>query len=127
MAKILALDDVPDAGHLIKRILAGRGHDVSVFTEEKDALAYARSHHVDLAILDIKLKTMSGIEVLKELKTIAPGIRAIMLTGYPTEETERAAFERGADRYCSKPLDTEELEWIVDEVLMLPPRGSGGD
>ena len=68
MAKILALDDVQDAGNLIKRILERKGHEVLVFTEEEDALKYARAHPVDLAILDIKLKKMSGVEVLEELK-----------------------------------------------------------
>ncbi len=55
MAKILVLDDVLDAGILIKRILERKGYEVSVFTDEEDALNYARSNDVDLAILDIRV------------------------------------------------------------------------
>ena len=68
MANILALDDVQDAGNLIKRILERKGHTVIPFTEEEDAIAYVESNAVDLAILDIKLKKMSGVEVLEELR-----------------------------------------------------------
>ncbi len=117
MSKILALDDVLDAGTLIKRILERKGHEVLVFTEEEDALQYARTRPVDLAILDIKLKKMSGVEVLEEMKKINPSIRAIMLTGYPTMETARESLKLGADEYCVKPIDIDELEEKVAAVL----------
>jgi DNA-binding NtrC family response regulator len=117
MAKILVLDDVLDAVNLIKRILQRKGHEVSPFTEEEDALTYARSNEVDLAILDIKLKKMSGVEVLEELKKISPSIKAIMLTGYPTIETARESLKLGASEYCVKPIDKEELEEKVADVL----------
>ena len=68
MAKVLILDDVLDAVNLMKRIIKATGHQVVGFTEEEEALNYARSHPVDLAILDIKLKKISGSEVLEELK-----------------------------------------------------------
>ena len=117
MAKILALDDVLDAVNLIKRILQRKGHEVITFTEEEEALNYARSNEVDLAILDIKLKKISGVEVLEELKKIAPSIRVIMLTGYPTIETARESLKLGASEYCVKPIDKDELEEKVADVL----------
>ena len=117
MAKILVLDDVLDAVNLIKRILKGTGHEVVGFTEEEDALNYARSNSVDLAILDIKLKKITGLEVLEDLKKIAPSVRAIMLTGYPSLETARAALKLGAAEYCVKPIDNDELEEKVAGVL----------
>ena len=117
MAKILVLDDVLDAGNLVKRILQKKGHEVFVFTEEEDALSHAQSFDVDLAILDIKLKKMNGVEVLEELKKIAPTMRAIMLTGYPTMETARESLKLGANEYCVKPIDKDELEEKVAGVL----------
>ena len=117
MAKILVLDDVLDAVILIKRILQKKGHEVFTFTEEEDALNYARSNKVDLAILDIKLKKMSGVEVLEQLKKMDPAIRAIMLTGYPTMETARESLKLGANEYCVKPIDKDELEEKVAGVL----------
>ena len=117
MAVILALDDVQDATILIGKILKKKGHDVHTFTEEEDAINFARDNSVDLAILDIKLKKMSGVEVLAELKKIQPDMHAIMLTGYPTVETAREAISLGADEYCVKPIDRDELEEKVEKVL----------
>lgn len=124
MANILVLDDVADASVMIKRMLSRKGHNVEAFTEEQQAIAHAREHPVDLAILDIKLLKMSGLEVLAELRRIAPGMRAIMLTGYPTLETARQALELGADSYCVKPIDKDELEAAVASVLAGSPAGS---
>jgi DNA-binding NtrC family response regulator len=117
MAEILALDDVQDATVLIGKILTKKGHNVHTFTDEDEAIAYAKANRIDLAILDIKLKKMSGIEVLGLLKTVAPEMRAIMLTGYPTVGTAREAISLGADEYCVKPIDREELEEKVEKVL----------
>jgi DNA-binding NtrC family response regulator len=120
MARILVLDDVEDAVILIQRILVRKGHQVIGFTDELQAIAYARSNEVDLLILDIKLKKLSGIEVLEEIKKANPGVKAVMLTGYPTLETAREAKELGAQEYCVKPVEKEELEEKVAHVLGLP-------
>ncbi len=117
MAEILVLDDVQDAVILIRKILERKGHSVHAFTEEEEAISFAGSNHVDLAILDIKLKKMSGIQVLEQLKQIAPAMKAIMLTGYPTIETAREALELGAGEYCVKPIDKQELEEKVAQIL----------
>jgi len=121
MAKILILDDILDAANLIKRILEKGGHEVAAFTEEDDALEHARHHSVDLAVLDIKLKKMSGLVVLAELKKLNPSLRAIMLTGYPTIETARESKTLGAGEYCVKPIDADELEDRVASVLAGDP------
>ena len=117
MAAILVLDDVLDATILIGKILTKKGHLVHTFTEEDAALQFARMETVDLAILDIKLQKMSGVEVLALMKQICPDMHAIMLTGYPTVETARGAISLGADEYCVKPIDRQELEDKVEKVL----------
>ena len=116
MATVLVLDDERDACELIDRILSS-SHEVKTFTEEDEAIAYAANNPVDLAILDIKLKTMSGVDVLAKLKEGAPSIKAIMLTGYPTVETARRSITLGADEYLVKPIDIDELEAKVKAVL----------
>jgi DNA-binding NtrC family response regulator len=121
MGKILVLDDILDAGVMIKRILERQGHQVTVFTDEEEALAYSRSAPVDVAILDIRLKKMSGLDVLEELKKISPQTQVIMLTGYPTLETARQAQDWGAFDYCVKPLDKDELEEKVANALAAGP------
>jgi DNA-binding NtrC family response regulator len=117
MAYILVLDDELDAVVLIKRIFEEKGHRVFGFTEEEEAIAYARANRVDLAIIDIRLKKILGVEVLEELKKIAPQIRAVLLTGYPTLESAQKAFELGVSEYLVKPVDIEELEEKVENIL----------
>ncbi|MEW5743832.1 MAG: response regulator [Nitrospirota bacterium] len=117
MAKIVVLDDIAEAVTLIRKILERKGHEVVGFTEEEEAIAYAQAHAVDLAILDIKLKKMSGIEVLAEIRKVNPAVKVIMLTGYPTLETAKDAVRLGASEYCVKPFEKEELEEKVADVL----------
>jgi DNA-binding NtrC family response regulator len=117
MANILVLDDVQDVATMLKAILEAGGHKVFAFTEEQDAIEHARSHPTDLAILDIKLKRISGIEILEELKKIDPNIHVMILTGYPTLESARASIRLGAEEYCVKPIEIDELEQKVAAIL----------
>ena len=117
MSNIMVLDDVEDAGAMIKRILERKGHVVSVFTEEQEALDYAQNQEMDIAILDIKLKKMNGVEVLKHIKQARPDIDVLMLTGYPTLETAKEAMGSGAKEYLVKPIDKNELEEKIQSIL----------
>ena len=121
MGDILVLDDVMDAGIMIKRLLERKGHRVFVYTEEEEALRHFGSNPVDVAILDIRLKKMSGVEVLEEITKRSPQTKVIMLTGYPTVETARRAQQLGAFDYCIKPIDKEELEEKVANALEAKP------
>lgn len=117
MAHIFVLDDVLDAAVLTQRILSKKGHQVTIFTDEQEAMQYVTENQVDLAILDINLKKTNGLGVLEELRRADPKIRVIMLTGYPTIETARQALRLGATDYCVKPIDKSELEQKVSAAL----------
>jgi DNA-binding NtrC family response regulator len=117
---ILVLDDVQDAAVLVSRILKRKGYTVHMFTDEDEAIAFAREQSLDLAIMDMKLRKMDGVEVLRELKRVQPDVRVMILTGYPTVETARRAEELGAFAYCVKPIDKTELENKVAEALGKP-------
>ncbi len=116
MKRILILDDEKDACMLMERILRP-SYEVVSFTEAKDALDYARAHEVDLAVLDLKLKETTGIQVLEELRKDRPDLKALILTGYPTVQTAHEAITLGAFDYLTKPLDIDQLEAKIKEVL----------
>ena len=122
MAIVATLDDVYDEGILIQRILKRKGHTVHPFTEEEDFLSFIKKEPIDMAILDMKLKKLSGVEVLEETKKISPAIKVIMLTGYPTIETAQQCLQLGADEYLVKPIDIYELEDKVEAVLGMTTR-----
>ncbi len=117
MARIIAVDDVEDACLLLKKILERKGHEVFTFTDEDEAIEFASQNPVELAILDIKLKRMIGVELLAELRKILPSLKAVMLTGYPSVETARDSLEKGASEYLVKPVDKHELEETVEAIL----------
>ncbi len=117
MASILVLDDVLDSAVMIERILARRGYEVHVFTDEDEALRFAGMNRPDLAIVDMKLRKMDGVEVLTELRRRWPELAVIILTGYPTAESVRQVMARGALAYCIKPIDKTELEQTVARGL----------
>ena len=117
MTQILVLDDVQEAVDAVRRVLERRGYEVDGFTDEDAAIDHVNNHPVDLAILDIKLKKMDGVQVLGKLKKIQPSIKVIMLTGYPTHATVEEAMGLGANAYCMKPIDRSEIESKVAEVL----------
>jgi len=116
MALILVLDDEKDACELMERVLSP-AHEVVSFTEEDEAIQYVKDNPVDLAILDIKLKKMSGVDVLDVLRKTRPEGKALMLTGYPTLKTAEQAITLGAYDYLTKPLDVDHLEAKVEEAL----------
>lgn len=117
MARILVLDDVLDAGILIRRILEKKGHVVHVFHDEDEALRFTEKNPVDLAILDMNLRKMDGLAVLREMQKLLPGLPAIMLTGLPDADLAKQAFALGAVAYCAKPIDKDRLEEQVAEAL----------
>ena len=118
MARILVLDDVLDAGILIQRILQKKGHVVHVFRDEDEALRFTEKNPVDLAILDMNLRKMDGLDVLAEMQKSLPRLSAIMLTGLPDVDMARQAFALGAVAYCAKPIDKERLEERVAQALL---------
>ncbi|MBU2537369.1 MAG: response regulator [Proteobacteria bacterium] len=118
MAQILVLDDVEDAGILIRRILQKKGHVVHVFHDEDEALRFTEKNPVDLAILDMNLPKMDGLDVLCEMQKSLPNLPAIMLTGLPDIKTAQQAFALGATAYCAKPIDKDRLEERVADALM---------
>jgi len=117
MARILILDDVPEAVKAIQIIVEKKGHEVFGYTEEDEAVEHIRAHPTDLAILDIKLKHRDGIEVLEEMKKIRPDLKTIMLTGYPTHRSAAESTRLGADAYCIKPIDRKDLEDKIEGLL----------
>jgi DNA-binding NtrC family response regulator len=113
MADIIVLDDMIDAAVLVQKILTRQGHVVHAFSEEDDFLTHLESSPVDLAILDINLKKMSGLDVLEMIKRRKPRVRVVMLTGFPSLETAKEAIALGASAYCVKPVDVKNLENTV--------------
>jgi DNA-binding response OmpR family regulator len=114
---ILVVDDEPNFLELMKSALGKRGFDVNTASNGPDALKLLETELFDFALLDLKLGPADGIDLLAEIKRRQPRIRAIMVTGYPTDESRAEAKERGAAAYLSKPVELQDLFQTFKAVL----------
>ena len=109
MQHILTIDDDPAVTSLLKRGLSYEGYRVDVAGSGEAGLALAREHPPDLAILDIMMPGMSGLEVLQRLRAADPQLPVIMLTAKDAPADQVQGLEAGADDYVVKPFTFEVL------------------
>jgi signal transduction histidine kinase len=115
---LLIVDDEEGPRHSLRMVFR---QDFNVHTVDNGdkALEFARTHPVQIAILDIRMAGKSGIDVLRGLKAIDSHIEVIMLTAYETIETARQALRLGACDYLSKPFDLSTIREAVTRALHL--------
>src|SRR5688572_25083665 len=99
------------------RIVSKNACRVLVTSCGEEARALADAEQVDVAVLDILMHGMSGVDVLRELKRIDPAIEVVMLTAYETLETARQSLRFGACDYLNKPFDIPTMRDAVRKAL----------
>ena len=117
ITRILIIDDDENIRKVLTTILEDEGYDVESVDTAKKAIERTRRKFYNLALIDIRLPDMEGIELLTKMKNTTPKIRKIIITGYPTLQNAVEAVNRGADAYIMKPFDMEKvLEEIKDQL-----------
>jgi len=107
--KVLLVDDeVPYLMALSKR-LKKRNVDSTLAFSGTEGIQALRYNDFDVAILDLKMEDMDGIEVLKIFKKLSPNMAVIMLTGHGSEQAAREGVQSGAFDYLLKPCELEDL------------------
>lgn len=117
MSRIVLVDDEEGVLAITKQLLEFKGHEVSASSKGSEGLKLILDLHPDLAILDIAIPDLNGIEILKQVKKKLPKMPVIMLTGQADEESKMKALECGASLCLVKPVDTEDLDRTVREIL----------
>lgn len=118
MAKILVVDDEPNLRHILAAVLADRGHEVVTAASGEEALAFAaESPQLEVAVLDLTLPGVSGIEAFRGLKQQLPSLSCIFMTAYGSIRSAVDAIRAGGDDYLTKPFDNEELLLAIDKLL----------
>ena len=113
---LLIVDDEPGPRESLRIVFKDRYNCVTASCG-REGIEYARAHPIDAAILDIKMPDLTGVDVLRELKEIDPLIECVMLTGYETIETARAAVRFGAADYLNKPFDVFSVREVLDKCI----------
>lgn len=109
---LLIVDDEEGPRQSLKIVFKNE-YNVLVASSGPEAIKVAKQHPVDVAVCDILMQGMSGVEVLRELKEIDAHIEVVMLTAYETIETARQALRYGASDYLNKPFDIPTMRAAV--------------
>ncbi len=115
--RILVVDDDETIRTTMKAILQDEGYQVDLAATGKEAIQKTQEKAYNIALLDIRLPDMEGVELLKLLKDSVPRTRKIMVTGYPSMQNAIAALNKNADAYLLKPVDVEKLLQTVKQQL----------
>ncbi len=115
MRKILVVDDEHDICEFVGGFLTERGYHVLTALNGEDALAIVKKERPSLALLDIKMKGMDGIALLKHIKFFDKNIYVIMVTAMEDDDSMNEATRLGACDYITKPLELEHLERAVEK------------
>ncbi|MGH7794198.1 MAG: response regulator [Candidatus Binatia bacterium] len=106
---ILVVDDEENFLTLLHWFLSQRGYQVATASSAEQALSLLDGRAFDVALLDIRLGAGDGMALLEELTQRAPELKVFMMTAYPTVSSIKQAFDKGALRYLTKPVDLQEL------------------
>jgi len=116
-ARILIVDDDETIRTTMKAILEDEGYVVDLASTGEEAIQLTMKTTYNIALLDIRLPDMEGVELLKLMRDSVPRTRKVMVTGYPSMQNAIAALNKNADAYLLKPLDNEKLLNLVKEQL----------
>lgn len=121
-ARILVVDDQPGIRFFLEEVLKGEGYQVVTAESGEVALEHIARQTFDVAVIDLVMKEISGMEVLTALKRTAPGTAAIVLTAHGSLETAVEALRHGAHDYLFKPCKTSQLRESVRTALVKSQR-----
>lgn len=123
MGKILVVDDFEDSRYSLCRLLELCGHTVVEASNGHQAVEAALSEQPDLVLMDLSLPGIDGIAATARIRA-ASGIRQmpiVALSAHDTESYHTAALGAGCDAYLTKPMDFDDLEKLIGEILDKEP------
>lgn len=121
--KVLLVDDEVGFVNILAKRLGKRNMEVTPAYTGTEAIQLVRKQDFDVAVLDLKMEEMDGIEVLKVFKKMDPNMVVIMLTGHGSQQAAKEGIEWGAFDYLTKPCELEELLAKIREAYQERNRG----
>ena len=115
--RVLIVEDEDLMRELLARILAGENYRIQQASSGEEALKFLQEHPVDLILTDLKLKGMTGLQLLSEARALDPEIVVIIMTAYASVETAVEAMRKGAYDYITKPFINDEIRVMLRRAL----------
>ncbi|MCA9790189.1 MAG: response regulator [Candidatus Eremiobacteraeota bacterium] len=117
MARVLVLEDDPDMRETLVECLEDLDHRVFEAGSGEEAVEMGTKQALDLVVADVRMKNRDGIETVRILRNTQPQMKAIIITGYASDDAPGRAIEVGAEDYLYKPFKLVELKRAVARVL----------
>jgi len=114
---ILVIDDQEGIRKSFSAILEKEGYEVDAVATGQEAIKRSKSRFYNLALVDLRLPDMDGIQLLTAMRDTSPKMVKIIVTGYPSMENAIEAVNRGADGYIVKPFTMQTLLRTIEEHL----------
>jgi len=114
--KLLLVDDEEAYVNVLANRLTRRGMNVAKAYSGSQGIQALRGQNFDVAVLDLKMEDMDGIEVLKIFKVMDPRLKVIMLTGHGSAQAAKEGIALGASGYLTKPCELEDLVGMIRET-----------
>lgn len=118
--RILVVDDEADTCANLQDILVDLGYQVDVAHDGPRALEMIEQTPYDVALLDLKMPGMDGLELYRRIKQVQAGTVAIIVTAYAASDTAQSALQAGAWKILAKPVDLSRLLPLIDEAIEQP-------
>jgi response regulator RpfG family c-di-GMP phosphodiesterase len=115
-AKILVVDDERQIQTLLEGFLTHLGYTVRLAGNGEQALQMLQREPFTGVLTDLKMAKMSGLELLRTIKQLYPGLPVVMITGYPSVEIAVEAMKEGAADFITKPLRLDELNLVLTRI-----------
>jgi two-component system response regulator HydG len=113
---LLVVDDEPAILEMLSRFASDQGFDVVRCGGGQAALDHLRHHTADMALIDVRMPDINGLEVLQAMRDVAPTCAVALMTGYAAVDTAVKAIKLGAIDFLSKPFDYDRLTRLMDTV-----------
>jgi FixJ family two-component response regulator len=123
-ATVCVVDDDPSMLKALERLLLSAGLSARFFREPLSFLRYATNNPVRVALIDIWIPRMSGLELLKGLRTMSPGTRVIIVTADDEDSVRSAAMENGAAAFFAKPFENDIFLDAIRQAMAFDEPGT---
>ena len=114
---VLLVDDEKDFLEVLTKRLRKRKLRLVAANSGAEAIRTVQDTPIDVVVLDMRMPQMDGLQTLREIKRINPGVEVIMLTGHANVETAVEGMELGAFDYLIKPVDIDELLYKLQDAF----------
>jgi len=114
---ILVVDDKKVIGDFFNLTMGYYGHQITVVHDLKHTLEAIKGQQFDIAFMDVMMPGCDGVEILKEVKAISPGLPVVMMSGYSLDEKRQQASLLGAVGCLKKPFEVDEIRRIIKDAI----------